>query len=54
MVAAYLREKYPDSLSDTVCALADVGDRGQDYKTGKVREMSWWLWNIGRAWMAGT
>lgn len=53
MVAAFLKEKYPGPLSDTVCALADVGDRRQDYKGGKVRENSWWLWTIFRAWLAG-
>ena len=53
MVAAYLKEKYPGSLSDTVCALADVGDRGQEYTTGAVTEKSRWIWNILRAWMKG-
>jgi hypothetical protein len=52
MVAAYLREKYPGPLSDTVCMLADVGDRGQEYGTGKVKINGMWLWAIVRAWWA--
>jgi len=31
MIAAYLRQLYPGPLSQTVCAIADVGDRGQDF-----------------------
>jgi hypothetical protein len=53
MVAAYLREKYPGPLSDTVCMLADVGDRGQEYRTGKVVSNGLWLWAIVRAWWVG-
>ena len=50
MVAAYVREKWPGPLSDTVCAMADVGDREVEYKNGTVKENSWWLWLILRAW----
>jgi len=31
MVAAFLKQLYPGPLSETVCAIADVGDRGQDF-----------------------
>lgn len=31
MAAAFLREKYPGPLSELVCKLADVGDRGDEY-----------------------
>ncbi|KAF2475417.1 ThiJ/PfpI family protein, partial [Lindgomyces ingoldianus] len=31
MVAAYIRKRWPGTLSETVCKLADVGDRGQYY-----------------------
>jgi len=53
MVAAYIREKYPGPLSDTVCMLADVGDRGQQYRNGKVKDNGLWLWAIARAWWKG-
>ncbi len=53
MVAAYIHEKWPGALSDTVCAMADVGDRGAEYKTGTIKENSWWLWLILRAWGRG-
>lgn len=53
MVAAYIREKFPGPLSDTVCMLADVADRGQEYRTGKVKDNGLWLWAIVRAWWKG-
>jgi hypothetical protein len=31
MIAAFLKQLYPGPLSTTVCAIADVGDRGQDF-----------------------
>jgi len=31
MIAAYLRENFDQQLVKIVCALADVGDRGQEY-----------------------
>jgi len=31
MIAAFLKQLYPGPLSKTVCAIADVGDRGQDF-----------------------
>jgi hypothetical protein len=53
MVAAYIREKYPGPLSDTVCMLADVGDRGQEYRNGNLKDNGLWLWAIVRAWWKG-
>ena len=53
MVAAYIKENYPGSLSDTVCAMADVGDRRQEYGTGVVAENVWWLTVILKAWFRG-
>ena len=53
MVAAYLNETYPGPLSDTICAMADVGQRGQEYGTGAMKENAWWLWVIVRAWFKG-
>ena len=49
MVAAYLKEKYPGVLSDTVCALADVGDRGVDYGSSSSSDNAWWFWLVIRA-----
>lgn len=31
MIAAFLKQLYPGPLSNTICAIADVGDRGQDF-----------------------
>lgn len=31
MVAAYLKEKFDPKLAAIVCAMADVGDRKQEY-----------------------
>ena len=31
MIAAFLKKHFPGPLSETVCAIADVGDRGQDF-----------------------
>lgn len=50
MTAAYIRQRFPGPLADTVCALADVRDRGTQYETGKVREVAWWIWLIHRSW----
>lgn len=33
MVAAYLKEKYPGPISQAVCAMADVGEKGEFYDT---------------------
>jgi hypothetical protein len=51
MVAAYIKENYPGPLSDTVCALADVGHREQEYGTGATRETAWWIWLVFKAWL---
>lgn len=33
MVAAFIRENYPHEVAEIVCAVADVGDRPQEYPT---------------------
>ena len=48
MVAAYIRERWPGPTTEAVLAMADVGDRGIDYKTGKAADNAWWLWQICR------
>ena len=53
MVAAYLRERWPGATTEAVLAMADVGDRGAEYSTGKAAESMWWLWQIFKAWMVG-
>jgi hypothetical protein len=40
-------------LADLVCAMAEIGDRGQDYDTGKVSNVLWWIWLIQRAFFKG-
>jgi hypothetical protein len=49
MVAEYIRTTWPGSLTEAVCAMADVGDRGQVYRNGKASENVWWVWQILRA-----
>ncbi|KAH8587373.1 PfpI endopeptidase-like protein [Bisporella sp. PMI_857] len=53
MVAAYLREKFPGPLAEAVCAMADVGEKGLEYSTGKVRSNVWFLWLIIRSVFVG-
>ena len=51
MVAAYVRETWPGPTAEAVLAMADVGDRGQEYRTGQARDNAWWVWQILRAWV---
>jgi hypothetical protein len=53
MVAAFIRDKWPGSLAETVCALADVGERKREYQTSERVETMWWIGNIFRAWFRG-
>jgi hypothetical protein len=53
MVAAYLKEKYPGPLSETVVAMADVGDKGEFYDTKVSVDNVWWLGQIIRALFQG-
>ena len=48
MVAAYIRERWPGVTTEAVLAMADVGNRGPEYKTGKAADNMWWLWQILR------
>ena len=41
MIAAYLKKLYPGPLSQTVCAIADVGDRGQDFPPSDAELVPW-------------
>lgn len=52
MVAAYLREKWAGPLGETVCAMAEVGDRGGEYPNGNARENAWWVWQMLKAWIS--
>ena len=51
MVAAYIRDKWPGPTAETVLAMAEVGDRGQEYGSSKAGDNAWWLWTVVRAWM---
>ena len=37
MIAAYLKENFDPQLVTLVCALADVGDRGQEYPEWQLK-----------------
>lgn len=49
LVAAYIRERCSKELSDLVCAMADIGDRGQEYGTGNMADKAWWVGLIFRS-----
>lgn len=53
MVAAFIRQRWPGAVADIVCALADVGERKQEYENSKAAETSWWIWTLLRAWLGG-
>lgn len=38
LIVGYLRENYPATLVDVVCAMADVGDRALEYGTDPIAE----------------
>jgi hypothetical protein len=54
MVAAYLRDKHPGPATEAVLAMADVGDKGLEYTSGKTKYTIWWLWQISKAWALGS
>lgn len=33
--------------------MAEIGDRGQEYDTGKVSNVLWWIWLIQKAFFKG-
>ena len=51
MVAACVRERWPGATGEETLAMADVGDRGVEYGTGKAVDNMWWLWQICRGWI---
>ena len=53
MVAEYIRTMWPGPTAEAVLAMADVGDRGQEYRNGTASENAWWVWQILRAWRKG-
>lgn len=53
MVAAYIREKLAGPASEAAVRMADVGDKGIEYSTGKPRETVWWLWLILKSFIVG-
>lgn len=50
MVAAYIREKWPGPTSEAILAMAEVGERPQEYGISKMSNNAWWLWTVVRAW----
>jgi hypothetical protein len=53
MVAHYIKKRWPGPISDTVCGMADVGDKGQDYVRGKTSDKAWWGFLMMRAFFGG-
>ncbi|KIW30748.1 uncharacterized protein PV07_02452 [Cladophialophora immunda] len=53
LTAAYLHYKVQKELADLVCAMAEVGDRAQDYGSGKASNTLWWMWLILRSLVKG-
>lgn len=53
MVAVYMRQRWPGTLSDTVLAMAEVEPRPQEYGQGKVRFTAWFVFQIFKAWVQG-
>ena len=53
MTAAYLHYKVQKELADLVCAMAEIGERGQDYGSGTASNALWWIWLILRSLVKG-
>jgi len=53
LTAAYLHYKVRKELADLVCAMAEIGDRPQDYGTGKASNTLWWIWLLVRSMVKG-
>lgn len=53
MIAAFLREKIPGPLSEIICTMADVGDKGEFYEMDKHVETTWWIGQVLRALFLG-
>jgi hypothetical protein len=53
LTAAYLHYKVQKELADLVCAMAEIGDRPQDYDVGKASNTLWWLWLVLRSLVKG-
>lgn len=49
MIAAFLKDKVPGPLSEIVCTMADVGDKGEFYEMDVSVEKAWWIGQILRA-----
>ncbi|KAF4635489.1 hypothetical protein G7Y89_g2596 [Cudoniella acicularis] len=49
MVAAYLREKFPGPVTNTVIGMADVGSKGINYEKHSWIDNLWWAWQILKA-----
>ncbi|EXJ76856.1 hypothetical protein A1O3_10501 [Capronia epimyces CBS 606.96] len=52
LTAAYLHYKVKTELADLVCAMAEIGDRNQDYNSSRATTTLWWVWLIVRSLVA--
>jgi hypothetical protein len=52
LVATYLKKTYPDPLAQTVCAMAEVGDRPVEYEIGPTRSLLFFVWQFLKAFPA--
>ncbi|KAL1968024.1 hypothetical protein VTN77DRAFT_2153 [Rasamsonia byssochlamydoides] len=52
LIATYLKETYPGPVAQTVCAMAEVGDRPLKYKTGPTRSFLFFVWQFLKAFPA--
>ncbi|KAK3717444.1 hypothetical protein LTR37_005834 [Vermiconidia calcicola] len=53
MIAAFIKEKIPGPMSEAICAMADVGDKGEYYNSSVGVDNAWWLGQILRALFLG-
>ena len=52
-IAAYMKTHFDQDLAEIVCRMADIEDRGRDYKTGQMSENIWWVSKILRTVVKG-
>lgn len=53
MTAAYIKQLHPGPLSEAVCEMAGVGEKGETYSTSAGVDNAWWLGQILRALFLG-
>ncbi|KAG9790336.1 hypothetical protein KCU88_g1350, partial [Aureobasidium melanogenum] len=53
LTAAYLHSKVQKELADLVCAMAEVGDRPQEYDSSRTSSTLWFVWLIIKSLVKG-